>query len=191
MNVATNNMQFAGCCPTCDEFACGVDELHCGFCGFRMQFSSQRAGYSRHVNIPAPRPPVFMVGNPWAASNVNDIVQDLLAMIDRTDQVYVVVLAVRESALERDTLAVASVQAEDSEDSDSDFEDIWEEIPEDPPPPRPVPETCFICADRQQDCLLSPCGHSICTVCGFEVRERGNMCPWCKGNIEDIVPMET
>ncbi|KAI8521125.1 hypothetical protein Bbelb_008790 [Branchiostoma belcheri] len=183
-------MEFAGCCPTCDEFACGVGELRCGFCGFRLQFggSRRRAGFSRHVSIPAPRPPVLMVGNPRARGNVNDIVQDLLtAMADLTDQVYVVLLAVRESARDRDTRAVASVEVEDTwdEDSDSDFEDVFEEIPEAPEPP-PRPETCDICCDRPQDSLLSPCGHPICAVCGWAENDRSGTCPWCKGNIEDV-----
>ena len=42
---------------------------------------------------------------------------------------------------------------------------------------------CGICYDRRKDCVLFPCGHPFCTVCGTHFVENNQPCPLCRKTV--------
>ncbi|KAJ8609193.1 hypothetical protein CTAYLR_008430 [Chrysophaeum taylorii] len=70
---------------------------------------------------------------------------------------------------------------------------VWEE-PDEPEEllvakrsPSSVVE-CLICADRDADAVLLPCGHSrVCYGCALEVLSAKNACPVCRKSVDQVV----
>ena len=51
-----------------------------------------------------------------------------------------------------------------------------------------VEQECIICMDCERDCLLAPCHHLVtCQACGDLLRHRGDSCPVCRKNIQQII----
>ena len=47
---------------------------------------------------------------------------------------------------------------------------------------------CYICCDRPMDSVLLPCGHSgACYACAVENVARTELCPCCRGAVDQIV----
>ena len=45
---------------------------------------------------------------------------------------------------------------------------------------------CHICADREKDSFLIPCGHTFCFVCALHLHENDNHCPFCKLGTQSV-----
>ena len=48
---------------------------------------------------------------------------------------------------------------------------------------------CSICNERPRDAVILNCGHSLCQVCGQELRRTGATCPWDRRPIVNIIPV--
>eukprot|EP01126_Amoeba_proteus_P059802 TRINITY_DN7850_c0_g1_i13.p1 TRINITY_DN7850_c0_g1~~TRINITY_DN7850_c0_g1_i13.p1 ORF type:complete len:140 (-),score=13.70 TRINITY_DN7850_c0_g1_i13:133-552(-) len=57
---------------------------------------------------------------------------------------------------------------------------------------------CSICMSQEANCLLRPCGHSLCTECYYQIQRNwaqlnrgstgGPPCPFCRQTISDLMP---
>ncbi|XP_069128990.1 uncharacterized protein [Argopecten irradians] len=47
-------------------------------------------------------------------------------------------------------------------------------------------EICSICCERSCSALIVPCGHKMCTVCAYQIKDLGQRCPHCRGVICSI-----
>jgi len=56
---------------------------------------------------------------------------------------------------------------------------------------------CSVCMSQEANCLLRPCGHSICTECYYEIRRSMSilephsklpLCPFCRKEISELIP---
>jgi hypothetical protein len=57
---------------------------------------------------------------------------------------------------------------------------------------------CSVCMSQETNCVLRPCGHSICTECFYEIRRRADslsnsknklpLCPFCRNEVVEVMP---
>lgn len=61
-------------------------------------------------------------------------------------------------------------------------------------------QDCSICTAQEPNCLLRPCGHTMCTECFYEIQTRwyqnqgryddagGMPCPFCRAPVTEMIP---
>jgi len=61
-------------------------------------------------------------------------------------------------------------------------------------------QDCSICTSQEPNCVLRPCGHTMCTECFYEIQTRwfqnqgryddapGMPCPFCRATVTEMIP---